>query len=360
MWQWVWRACWALGVAAAAGDECAHFPKVPTGPLPFTPERNRNVDKIRAAIALKQGERWEIAPSKERALFRYWNLEMELESEVSGIDLTNGWTNKSDSFSSALEFTQCDTSRHYAMLSPDFTPTLLQLALPPQELYGELDVQVFASCFGTGTALHFDRHDNFFVQLQGQKRFYLFPPELFPKLRFAPKKHPLYRQSLLTNMTWVLDEFASQVMRIDLLPGDVLFVPRLWAHYVESVTNTVGLSIRRTALEGEEETLRALALPFESFWPLDVKFAGVRHYLRALLTPSQQALLRSNWKLAFPEFRASIPVSAAVSAINPGKIAHYAHKLTFSKEMLRIEYCEEVVIFMFTPKESVEFVLNYL
>ena len=48
---------------------------------------------------------------------------------------------------------------------------------------------------GCVTPCHFDEQENFFCQVRGSKRFYLFPPEQFECFYPHPVSHPCDRQS---------------------------------------------------------------------------------------------------------------------------------------------------------------------
>ena len=103
----------------------------------------------------------------------------------------------------------------------------------------------FASRPGAVTSLHFDHYDNLYMQLRGRKRFVLFAPLQAAHLYPFPLHHPLDQRSRID-----LDAVAAAAspsvsasfprlreargFEIDLGPGDLLFIPHHWWHYVET------------------------------------------------------------------------------------------------------------------------------
>lgn len=91
------------------------------------------------------------------------------------------------------------------------------------------------------TPCHLDSYGcNLVLQVQGRKRWHLFPPEDTPNL--YPTRIP-YEESSVFSQVDVLrpdlrrfpDFKRSRAHTVTLQPGQVLFVPRHWWHYVESV-----------------------------------------------------------------------------------------------------------------------------
>ncbi|XP_049734092.1 HSPB1-associated protein 1 [Elephas maximus indicus] len=94
---------------------------------------------------------------------------------------------------------------------------------------------------GAHTPCHLDSYGcNLVFQVQGRKRWHLFPPEDTPFL--YPTRIPYEESSVFSKINVVnpdLQRFPQfQKARrhmVTLNPGQVLFVPRHWWHYVESV-----------------------------------------------------------------------------------------------------------------------------
>ena len=107
--------------------------------------------------------------------------------------------------------------------------------------------QLFMGGGGTATATHNAVSNNLFVQIYGEKRWLLFPPTytaaFAPPLLRAPyffshvepdspdhERFPLYRH---------VDGYE-----VRLSPGDVLFNPSFYWHWVENLAPTVGVGFR--------------------------------------------------------------------------------------------------------------------
>ncbi len=109
---------------------------------------------------------------------------------------------------------------------------------------------------GTHSGLHFDRRDNVLVQIYGHKSVilaapgqaqYLYPiHDMFEKSSVDPSnpdlhRHPKFRKA----------ELYQGVIH----PGDVLFIPQLWWHYLESRDTSISLN----HWYGDECSLKDLA-----------------------------------------------------------------------------------------------------
>ncbi|XP_043729895.1 HSPB1-associated protein 1 isoform X2 [Cervus elaphus] len=94
---------------------------------------------------------------------------------------------------------------------------------------------------GAHTPCHLDTYGcNLVFQVQGRKRWHLFPPEDTPFL--YPTRIPYEESSVFSKINVVnpdLKRFPqfrkAQRHMVTLSPGQVLFVPRHWWHYVESI-----------------------------------------------------------------------------------------------------------------------------
>ncbi|XP_027700982.1 HSPB1-associated protein 1 isoform X2 [Vombatus ursinus] len=94
---------------------------------------------------------------------------------------------------------------------------------------------------GANTPCHLDSYGcNLVLQVQGRKRWHLFPPEDTAFL--YPTRIPYEESSVFSKVNVVnpdLKHFPqflkAQRHMVTLYPGQVLFVPRHWWHYVESI-----------------------------------------------------------------------------------------------------------------------------
>jgi hypothetical protein len=109
---------------------------------------------------------------------------------------------------------------------------------------------------GVVAQTHYDTQHNMFIQVQGSKRFLLFPPAT--NLYSYPHIHRSYRQSQVhlemdrattANATSKHTTFPLvhpsnvSAYEVVLAPGDVLYIPPYWQHRVESLTLSLSLSI---------------------------------------------------------------------------------------------------------------------
>ncbi|KAJ8318263.1 hypothetical protein KUTeg_003354 [Tegillarca granosa] len=81
--------------------------------------------------------------------------------------------------------------------------------------------------------------ENLFSQLKGHKRFIMFPPSQFDCLYPYPVYHPCDRQSQVDFDEPDFERFPNfkkaHGFETFVGPGDVLYIPMYWWHYVESV-----------------------------------------------------------------------------------------------------------------------------
>ncbi|KAF0026757.1 hypothetical protein F2P81_021494 [Scophthalmus maximus] len=94
---------------------------------------------------------------------------------------------------------------------------------------------------GANTPCHLDSYGcNLVLQVQGRKRWHLFPPEdtstLYPT-RIPYEESSVFSQVdvLRPDLSRFPDFHGARVHVVTLQPGQVLYVPRHWWHYVESV-----------------------------------------------------------------------------------------------------------------------------
>mmetsp|Transcript_22324 Transcript_22324/g.75146 ORF Transcript_22324/g.75146 Transcript_22324/m.75146 type:complete len:446 (-) Transcript_22324:374-1711(-) len=92
---------------------------------------------------------------------------------------------------------------------------------------------------GNVTPAHYDEQQNLLAQLVGRKRVLLFPPEAWRQLYPYPRCHPHDRQTLLDFAAPDLGRFPrfaeARPLEAVLGPGDVLYIPQYWWHYVENL-----------------------------------------------------------------------------------------------------------------------------
>lgn len=131
----------------------------------------------------------------------------------------------------------------------------------PEFVGGALrSVQVWIGAPGQRSTIHNDPYDNFNAQLYGRKRFLMFPPgqheHVYPERihegfwsspvdpgRPDPARHPLFSK--------------AEALEGVLEPGDMIYVPIFWWHYVEALTVSINASAFGGHSEGVWTVLRA-------------------------------------------------------------------------------------------------------
>ena len=95
---------------------------------------------------------------------------------------------------------------------------------------------------------HYDGYHNFYAQLYGTKKFTLFSPENWPGLYPYPFLHPSHAQAQV-NLSDVGDtrQFPlaekARALEVVLEPGDLLYMPPLWFHLVESMETSISVNV---------------------------------------------------------------------------------------------------------------------
>jgi len=98
---------------------------------------------------------------------------------------------------------------------------------------------------GSTSGVHFDRTHNFVVQLDGKKKWTLYPPSEWPDLGFFPYMHSQYD----TSRDPLGPESEVRSVTVETVAGDVLYIPPFWSTKVETLKDSVHLSINSASLE---------------------------------------------------------------------------------------------------------------
>ncbi|KAM5281103.1 HSPB1-associated protein 1 [Ctenodactylus gundi] len=144
---------------------------------------------------------------------------------------------------------------------------------------------------GAHTPCHLDSYGcNLVLQVEGRKIWHLFPPEDTPFL--YPTRIPYEESSVFSKVSVVnpdLERFPQfQRARrhvVTLRPGQVLFVPRHWWHYVESI-DPVTVSIN-SWIEQDEDHLARVEEAITRTLVCALKNAEDPHNPRAWLNPTE-------------------------------------------------------------------------
>ena len=95
---------------------------------------------------------------------------------------------------------------------------------------------------------HYDGYHNFYAQLYGTKKFTMFPPNSWPGLYPYPFLHPSHAQAQV-NLSDDADVALFPLTRrveayqVVLQPGDLLYMPPLWFHHVESLSVSISVNV---------------------------------------------------------------------------------------------------------------------
>ncbi|XP_033099617.1 HSPB1-associated protein 1 homolog isoform X2 [Anneissia japonica] len=101
---------------------------------------------------------------------------------------------------------------------------------------------------GANTPCHYDTYGcNLVLQVVGKKNWQLFPPHQTECL--YPTRIPFEESSVFSDVNIVYPDFgkcplfkAATPYNVTLQPGDILFVPHHWWHYVESLETSISIN----------------------------------------------------------------------------------------------------------------------
>ena len=96
---------------------------------------------------------------------------------------------------------------------------------------------------------HYDGYHNFYTQLYGTKKFTLFRPTNWPGLYPYPFLHPSHAQAQVNvsnrEESHQLYPLVRSVEAVEVIlePGDLLYMPPLWFHHVESMEVSISVNV---------------------------------------------------------------------------------------------------------------------
>lgn len=150
---------------------------------------------------------------------------------------------------------------------------------------------------GAYTNAHYDSVHNFYLQIYGTKRFFLFPPAALEELYLFPRVHPNARQSRIDfnvppDAEYMRRHFPKFIgnseegpMRgfvIDLQPGQLLYLPPGWFHSVLAVSTSISVSMWQSSEDIVAE--RIILDKFEHIRFRESAFAAMIYDFLKLLT----------------------------------------------------------------------------
>ena len=150
-------------------------------------------------------------------------LDMSADEVLRRLETCNAW----------MVLKRVETVPGYrALLEEALTGVARRLGHTDAAAAGFHDIQgfVFVSSANATTPFHFDPEENFFVQIRGPKFFHIFDNAdrlLVPEeeLEMSPSKH---------RNTPYRPQFEARGQVFALKPGDGVFVPHLWPHWVRT------------------------------------------------------------------------------------------------------------------------------
>ena len=136
--------------------------------------------------------------------------------------------------------------------------------------------------------IHYDISVNTFVQIYGTKRFVLFPPEETPNLYLYPALHHRYRRSQVDMTSFKNDarfpkaSNISSAIVVELNPGDLLYLPPYWYHYVTATSTSISLSLW-WASDIDVPPKAINFYPYHQFWSYNERRVAVAHVTTSIL-----------------------------------------------------------------------------
>ncbi|GGG45355.1 cupin-like domain-containing protein [Chelatococcus composti] len=150
-------------------------------------------------------------------------LDMSAEEVVRRIEQCNAWM--------VLKRVEVEPA-YRALLEEVLTGVAQKLGHRSLEEAGFYDIQgfVFVASANATTPFHVDPEENFFVQIHGPKFFHIFDNRdrsflTDEELEMSPSKHRNKRYD---------PSYEAKAQVFSLQPGDGLFVPHLWPHWVRT------------------------------------------------------------------------------------------------------------------------------
>lgn len=99
---------------------------------------------------------------------------------------------------------------------------------------------------GSITGFHCDWSENINIQIKGQKNFYIVSPKFNDKMYISEKFERISWTSKVDLKKLNKNKFPlfkkAKVIKVKLTDGDLIYIPRGWWHYVESLSPSIGIS----------------------------------------------------------------------------------------------------------------------
>lgn len=193
-------------------------------------------------------------------------------------------------------------------------PSLLERAPGWEQLAAPTDappsgrpwLQLWTASAGAFTQAHYDVADNYFVQCDGVKEFWLWPPAAADALHVFPDAHPRARKAQRDVVAALAAASPADARaeatrralfpgrsptsalpppyRLTLSPGQALYVPAFWFHHVVSSSPTLSLNVFAPSdTAAAAAACLAQPLPLSPHWPAPVLRSAVATLLDRIL-----------------------------------------------------------------------------
>ncbi len=99
--------------------------------------------------------------------------------------------------------------------------------------------------YGCVSPLHYDPMDNVLMQFVGTKRVFLYPPEAHVYAGADGNQSntsPLNPEGPLDLAKYPLAADLDRPLECILLPGDLLYIPKLWWHYIRTIETSISVN----------------------------------------------------------------------------------------------------------------------
>ncbi|XP_057663955.1 HSPB1-associated protein 1 isoform X2 [Diorhabda carinulata] len=152
------------------------------------------------------------------------------------------------------------------------------------------DCTIWIGTKGAHTPCHLDCYGfNLVYQIYGKKLWVLFPPEE----NLLPSRIPYEESSIYSKLNFFspnLNDFKgiSKCRKIELNPGDILFVPHKWWHYVENLTTSISVNVWLPLVEDHEERFKESVVQFFAKQITDLSSNDVN---RIILNPNMDDVI---------------------------------------------------------------------
>jgi hypothetical protein len=129
---------------------------------------------------------------------------------------------------------------------PELMPQIADPVYVPKLGPDHVDRFLWIGSAGNVTLAHFDQADNMLLQVRGRKQVLLWDRRQLPNLYMVPQEEPLCRSSRVPMDTPNPKGFPlfseARALAWTLEPGDLLYIPMGWIHYVRSLDFAVSVN----------------------------------------------------------------------------------------------------------------------